>query len=33
MWRELDERLDAHAALRPSETAIVLLEPRPEQVQ
>ncbi len=28
-WRELDPRLDAFAALRSSETAVVVLEPRP----
>jgi F420H(2)-dependent quinone reductase len=28
-WREIDERLDAYAALRSSETAVVILEPRP----
>ena len=27
-WREVDPRLDAYAALRSSETAIVILEPR-----
>lgn len=27
-WRELDPRLDGYAALRPSETAVVILEPR-----
>jgi deazaflavin-dependent oxidoreductase (nitroreductase family) len=27
-WRELDERLDSHAARRPRETAVVVLEPR-----
>jgi deazaflavin-dependent oxidoreductase (nitroreductase family) len=26
-WRELDEKLDAYAALRSSETAVVILEP------
>lgn len=29
-WREIDRNLDAYAALRSSETAVVLLEPRPE---
>jgi deazaflavin-dependent oxidoreductase (nitroreductase family) len=29
-WREMDTRLDAYAALRSSETAVVILEPRPE---
>jgi F420H(2)-dependent quinone reductase len=29
-WRELDEKLDAYAALRSSETAIVILEPANE---
>jgi len=29
-WRELDAKLDGYAALRSSETAVVLLEPRPE---
>jgi F420H(2)-dependent quinone reductase len=28
-WRELDEDLDAFAARRPTETAVVVLEPRP----
>ena len=27
-WREVDEKLDAFAALRPTETAVVVLEPR-----
>jgi deazaflavin-dependent oxidoreductase (nitroreductase family) len=31
-WRKVDERLDAYAALRSSETAVVILEPRPESV-
>ena len=26
-WREVDEKLDAFAALRPTETAVVVLEP------
>jgi F420H(2)-dependent quinone reductase len=26
-WRETDEKLDAFAARRPSETAVVVLEP------
>jgi deazaflavin-dependent oxidoreductase (nitroreductase family) len=26
-WREIDENLDAYAALRSSETAVVILEP------
>jgi deazaflavin-dependent oxidoreductase (nitroreductase family) len=30
-WREIDENLDAYAALRPTETAVVVLEPRPER--
>jgi deazaflavin-dependent oxidoreductase (nitroreductase family) len=29
-WREIDARLDAYAALRSSETAVVILESRPE---
>lgn len=29
-WREIDDNLDAFAALRPGETAVVVLEPRPE---
>jgi F420H(2)-dependent quinone reductase len=29
-WREIDKNLDAYAALRPTETAIVVFEPRPE---
>jgi hypothetical protein len=28
-WREIDTNLDAYAALRPSETAVVVLEPKP----
>jgi deazaflavin-dependent oxidoreductase (nitroreductase family) len=27
-WREIDKQLDAYAALRSSETAVVILEPR-----
>ncbi|HCT78615.1 MAG TPA: nitroreductase family deazaflavin-dependent oxidoreductase [Micromonosporaceae bacterium] len=29
-WREVGTELDAYAALRSSETAVVILEPRPE---
>ena len=29
-WRELDKNLDAYAALRPTETAVVILEPSPD---
>lgn len=29
-WREIDKNLDGYAARRPSETAVVVLEPRPE---
>jgi deazaflavin-dependent oxidoreductase (nitroreductase family) len=29
-WREIDKNLDAYAALRSTETAVVILEPRPE---
>jgi deazaflavin-dependent oxidoreductase (nitroreductase family) len=29
-WRELDTNLDAYAALRSRETAVVVLEPRPD---
>ena len=29
-WREIDGRLDDYAALRPTETAVVVLEPRPD---
>ena len=29
-WREIDAKLDACAALRSSETAVVILESRPE---
>jgi deazaflavin-dependent oxidoreductase (nitroreductase family) len=29
-WREIDAKLDAYAALRSSETAVVILESRPE---
>jgi deazaflavin-dependent oxidoreductase (nitroreductase family) len=32
-WRETDAKLDAYAALRSSETAVVILEPRPGPVQ
>ena len=28
-WREIDKHLDAEAALRPTETAVVVLEPQP----
>ena len=30
-WREIDTNLDQYAARRPSETAVVVLEPVPEQ--
>ena len=29
-WRGIDAKLDAYAALRSSETAVVIFEPRPE---
>jgi hypothetical protein len=29
-WRELNANLDAQAALRSAETAVVILEPRPD---
>lgn len=29
-WREIDNQLDAYAALRSTETAVVILDPRPE---
>jgi deazaflavin-dependent oxidoreductase (nitroreductase family) len=29
-WREIDKQLDAYAALRSTETAVVVLDPRPE---
>ena len=29
-WRDIDRQLDAYAALRSSETAVVILEPRPK---
>ena len=29
-WEEIDKNLDAYAARRPTETAVVVLEPRPE---
>jgi len=32
-WREIDKQLDAFAALRSSETAVVVLEPRPASVR
>jgi deazaflavin-dependent oxidoreductase (nitroreductase family) len=28
-WREIDRQLDGYAAMRTSETAVVILEPRP----
>jgi F420H(2)-dependent quinone reductase len=31
-WREVDENLDGYAAFRPTETAVVLLEPRSDAV-
>jgi F420H(2)-dependent quinone reductase len=30
-WRQIDAKLDAYAAMRPSETAVVVLEPQPGQ--
>ena len=30
-WREIDEHLDAYAARRSTETAVVVLEPRPRE--
>lgn len=30
-WREIDRNLDGYAALRSSETAVVILEPRPNE--
>lgn len=32
-WREIDTNLDAYAALRSSETAVVVLEPQPTPVR
>ena len=32
-WREIDKNLDAYAALRSSETAVVILEPRSTPVR
>ena len=32
-WRAIDAKLDAYAALRSSETAVVILESRPEPGQ
>jgi deazaflavin-dependent oxidoreductase (nitroreductase family) len=32
-WRELDTNLDAYAALRSGETAVVILEPSPDPKQ
>ncbi|TCN35322.1 deazaflavin-dependent oxidoreductase (nitroreductase family) [Kribbella orskensis] len=29
-WREIDTQLDAYASLRSTETAVVILDPRPE---
>jgi hypothetical protein len=31
-WREIDSRLDGYATRRSSETALVILEPRPDPV-
>ena len=31
-WRQIDKGLDGYAALRPTETAVVVLEPLPEPV-
>jgi F420H(2)-dependent quinone reductase len=28
-WKEVDKNLDGYAALRPSETAVVVIEPMP----
>lgn len=28
-WREIDKNLDGYAAMRSTETAVVILEPRP----
>jgi F420H(2)-dependent quinone reductase len=32
-WREIDRQLDAYAALRSSETAVVILEPPPMRIR
>jgi hypothetical protein len=32
-WASIDRDLDAYAARRPGETAVVVLEPRPEPAQ
>jgi hypothetical protein len=32
-WRQIDAKLDAYAALRPSETALVVLEPQPDPAE
>ena len=32
-WREIDTNLDGYAALRSSETAVVVLEPSPELIE
>jgi F420H(2)-dependent quinone reductase len=32
-WREIDPQLDGYAALRSSETAVVILEPRADPVR
>lgn len=32
-WREIDKNLDAYAARRSTETAVVILEPRPSNVE
>lgn len=29
-WRQIDANLDGYAAMRSSQTAVVILEPRPE---
>lgn len=31
-WAEIDRNLDAYAARRPTETAVVILEPAPEAI-
>jgi deazaflavin-dependent oxidoreductase (nitroreductase family) len=32
-WREIDPKLDGYAALRSSDTAVVILEPQPPRVE
>jgi F420H(2)-dependent quinone reductase len=29
-WRQIDKNLDGYAALRPTQTAVVIFQPRPQ---